>query len=87
MRSNIGLETLENESLYDWRCIFREDAKTCSAEVGIGYKARAWAMQTCTKIVLILARKNYDPKTKKPPRSLVNVAAAQESTFQETHQS
>lgn len=87
MRSTIGLETLETESLYDWLCIYREDAKTCSAEVGIGWKAREWALQTCTKIVLILARKNYDSRTKKPPRSLVNIAAATESTYQETHQS
>lgn len=77
MRSNIGLDQLEDDSLYDWLCIYREDAKTCSAEVGIGWKAREWALQTCTKIVLILARRNYDPRTKKPPRNLVSVAAVE----------
>ena len=76
MRSTIGLDQLEDDSLYDWLCIYREDAKECSAEVGIGWKAREWALQTCTRIVLILARRNYDLRTKKPPRNAASLATA-----------
>jgi hypothetical protein len=87
MRSNIGLDALEPENLYEWLVIYREDVADCGVEAGFGWKAKAWALQTCTKIVLILASKNYDPRTKKPPRAVESVAAVSSTPFQEIQQS
>jgi hypothetical protein len=81
MRSNIGIENLGSGALYEWLTAYRDDLRNCSDYPAIGWKAHAWALQTCTRIVVILARRNYDPKTKKPPRgsSLATAFTGEES--------
>lgn len=87
MRSNEGLEQFGDDQLYGWLNRYRDDIRNMADYPAIGWKAHAWATQTCARIVLILARKQYDPKTKKPPRAVACVAAVSSTPFQETHQS
>ena len=76
MRSNEGLESIDSERLYGWHARYRDDIRHCADYPAIGWKAHAWALQTCTRIVVILARHSYDPRTKKPPRAVACNAAA-----------
>ena len=76
MRSNEGLESIDSERLYGWHARYRDDIRHCADYPAIGWKAHAWALQTCTRIVLILARRSYEPRTKKPPRAVACNAAA-----------
>lgn len=64
MRSNEGLDALDPDFLYRSLAIYRDDLKNMFDYPTFGWKAHAWATQTCTRIVLILARKSYDPRTK-----------------------
>ena len=84
MRSNIGIENMDSQALYEWLAGYRDDIRHCADYPAIGWKAHAWALQTCTRIVVILARRNYDPRTKKPPRAIACNAAA--SSTQTQHQ-
>ena len=84
MRSNIGLENMDSQALYEWLAGYRDDIRHCADYPAIGWKAHAWALQTCTRIVVILERRNYDPRTKKPPRAIACNAAA--SSTQTQHQ-
>lgn len=76
MRSTIGLENMESDAL-----------RHCADYPAVGWKAHAWALQTCTRIVVLLARRNYDPKTKKPPKSHTPAALETATSIQETVQS
>lgn len=84
MRSNIGIENMDSAALYEWLGAYRDDIRHCADYPAIGWKAHAWALQTCTRIVVILARRNYDPRTKKPPRAIACNTAA--SSTQTQHQ-
>ena len=76
MRSNEGLESIDSERLYGWLARYRDDIRHCADYPALGWKAHAWAVQTCSRIVVILARRNYDPRTKKPPRNAASLATA-----------
>lgn len=83
MRSNEGLESIDSERLYGWLARYRDDIRHCADYPAIGWKAHAWALRTCSRIVVILARRNYDPRTKKPPRACAcNTAASSTQTYQ-----
>ncbi|MBI1324405.1 hypothetical protein GC170_14640 [bacterium] len=79
MRSMIGIENMESDALYEWLGAYRDDIRHCADYPAIGWKSHAWALQTCTRIVAILARRNYDPRTKKPPKRVEFASAAYES--------
>ena len=87
MRSNIGLENMAPQALYEWLAGYRDDIRHCADYPAIGWKAHAWATQTCTRIVLILARKNYDPRTKKPPKPARASTAVERTNLTEAAQS
>ena len=83
MRSHIGLENMGSEALCEWLRAYRDDIRRCADYPAIGWKAHDWALKTCTRIVVILARRNYDPRTKKPPRACAcNTAASSTQTYQ-----
>ena len=75
---------MDSQALYEWLAGYRDDIRHCADYPAIGWKAHAWALQTCTRIVVILERRNYDPRTKKPPRAIACNAAA--SSTQTQHQ-
>jgi hypothetical protein len=68
MKSNECLDRFEPDQLYGWLTRYRDDIAHCGDYPTISPRAREWAEKTCTEIVMLLARKNYDPRTKKPPK-------------------
>jgi hypothetical protein len=77
MRSNIGIENLESGHLYQWLVAYRDDIRRCGDYPSIGWKAHDWALKTCTRIAVILARRNFDPAKQEPPRALACNAAVE----------
>ena len=80
MRSLNGLKELDPDFLHQTLSRYREDIDAGIFPAGgkreTGSKARAYAVQTCTAIVLILARINYQPPNARPPQRLSYIRAA-----------
>lgn len=87
MHSTVGLDHLSIDELATWQARLTEELAADFDGRPLTTKAERFGRRMLHLIEAALARKNYDPRTKKPPRAFEGIAAVTESTIQEIHQS
>ena len=86
MYSTVGIDHLTTDELATWQARLTEELAADFDGRPLSTKAERYGRRMLRLIEAALARKNYDPRTKKPPRAVESVAAVQTEQTQETCQ-